>query len=62
MQNIDFWFSLLYIYIHTYILKKGEIWSGITDASQTDRQTKEYRATQLVKSIKFKLSYAIYIL
>ena len=30
-----------------YILKKVEIWSG-TDASQTDSQTTEYRATQLV--------------
>ena len=27
--------------------------------TQTDRQTSEYRATQLVSSIKFKLSHAI---
>ena len=38
-----------------YILEKVEIWSGDTDVSQTT----EYRATQLVYSIKFKLSQAI---
>ena len=37
------------------ILEKVEIWSGVTDASQTT----EYRATQLVSSIKHKLSHAI---
>ena len=42
-----------------YILEKVEIWSGDTDASQTDRQTTEYRATQLLSSIQFKLSHAI---
>ena len=45
-----------------YILEKVEIWSGVTDASQTDRQTTEYRATQLLSSIKHKLSHAIYFL
>ena len=38
-----------------YILEKVEIWLGVTDASQTT----EYSATQLVSSIKFKLSHAI---
>ena len=38
-----------------YILEKVEIWLGVTDASQTT----EYIATQLVSSIKFKLSHAI---
>ena len=42
-----------------YILEKVEIWSGVTDASQTDRQTTEDRATQLLYSIQFKLSHAI---
>ena len=41
------------------MLEKVEIWSGDTDASQTDRQTTEDRATQLVYSIKFKLSHTI---
>ena len=45
-----------------YILEKVEIWSGDTDASQTDRQTSEYSATQLVSSIKHKLSHAILLL
>ena len=44
-----------------YILEKVEIWSGVTDASHTHSQT-EYRATQLVSSIKHKLSHAIAIL
>ena len=38
-----------------YILEKVEIWSGVTDASQTT----EDRATQLLYSIQFKLSHAI---
>ena len=42
-----------------YILEKVEIWSGDTDASQTDRQTTEYSATQLLSSIQFKLSHAM---
>ena len=42
-----------------YILEKVEIWSGVTDASLKDRQTTEYSATQLVSSIKIKLSHAI---
>ena len=42
-----------------YILEKVDIWSGDTDASQTDRQTTEYSATQLLSSIQFKLSHAI---
>ena len=35
-----------------------EIWSGVTDPSQTHRQTTEYSATQLVLSLKFKPSHA----
>ena len=42
-----------------YILEKVEIWSGDTDAWHTDWQTSEYSATQLVSSIKHKLSHAI---
>ena len=41
------------------LLEKVEIWSGDTDASHTHSQTTEYRATQLLLSIKFKLSHAI---
>ena len=41
-----------------YILEKAEIWSGVTDASHTHSQT-EYRATQLLYSIQFKLSHAM---
>ena len=48
-------------FIPVYSKKSGD-WSGVTDASQTDRQTTEYRATQLVYSIKFKLSHAIIII
>ena len=44
-----------------YILEKVEIWSGVTDASQTDRQTTEDRATQLLYSIQFKLSHAMIV-
>ena len=40
-------------------IAKVEISSGDTDPSQTDRQTTEYSATQLVESIKFKLSHAM---
>ena len=41
-------------------IEKVEIWSGDTDAwHPTYRQTTEYSATQLVSSIKFKLSHAI---
>ena len=43
-----------------YIDKKTEIWSGVTDPSHTDTQTTEYRATQLVWSLRFKLSHAIW--
>ena len=38
-----------------YILEKVEIWSGDTDAWQTSKD----RATQLLSSIKHKLSHAI---
>ena len=37
---------------------KVEIWLGVTDASHHSLTT-EYSATQLVSSIKFKLSHAI---
>ena len=36
-------------------------WSGVADASLTDRQTTEYSATQLASSIEFKLSHAIIV-
>ena len=43
-----------------YILEKMEIWLGFTDASHLSlSQTTEYSATQLVSSIKFKLSHAM---
>ena len=45
-----------------YILEKVDIWTGDTDASHTHSQTTEYSATQLVSSIKFKLSHAMYVL
>ena len=42
-------------------IEKAEIWSGVTDPWQTDThtQTTEHRATQIVKSLTFKLSHAI---
>ena len=43
-----------------YILKKVEIWSGVTDPLQTHAQARVYKATQLVSSLKFKLSHAIW--
>ena len=52
------WYRVSKGLVCLYILEKVEIWSGVTDASQTDRQTTEYRATQLVSSIKHKLSHA----
>ena len=39
-------------------IEKVEIWLEVTYASQKDRQTTEYSATQLVSNIKFKLSHA----
>ena len=57
---ILYWVSKVLVCL--YILEKVEIWSGVTDAWHTDSQTTEYRATQLVSSIKFKLSHAILIL
>ena len=46
------------VYMYMYILEKAEIWWGVTDASHfTDNRI--YSATQLVYSIKFKLSHAI---
>ena len=39
-------------------IEKVEIWPGVTDASQTHRQTTEYSATQLVLCLKFNLSHA----
>merc|ERR1711994_998648 len=52
------WYMVSKGLVCLYILEKVEIWSGDTDASQTDRQTTEYSATQLVSSIKHKLSHA----
>ena len=53
------WYRVSKGLVCLYILEKVEIWSGVTDASHTDWQTSEYRATQLVSSIKFKLSHAM---
>ena len=39
-------------------MEKVEIWSGVTDTGHTHSQ-RENRATQLVSSIKHKLSHAI---
>ena len=50
------WYEVSKVLECLYILEKVEIWSGVTDASQTT----EYSATQLVSSIKFKLSHAIF--
>ena len=50
----------MFIYI-----EKVEIWSGVTDPSQTHTQTTEYISAILSfskVSIKFKLSHAIKIL
>ena len=55
------WYRVSKGLVCLYILEKVEIWSGVTNASHTDWQTSEYRATQLVSSIKFKLSHAIWI-
>ena len=49
------WYEVSKVLACLYILEKVEIWLGVTDASQTT----EYSATQLVSSIKFKLSHAI---
>ena len=54
---ILYWVSKVLVCL--YILEKVEIWSGVTDASHTDRQTTEDRASQLLYSIQFKLSHAI---
>ena len=51
------WYRVSKGLVCLYILEKVDIWSGVTDASQTT----EDRATQLVSSIKFKLSHAMYI-
>ena len=56
------WYRVSKGLVCLYILEKVEIWSGDTDASQTDRQTTEYRATQLLSSIQFKLSHAMFCL
>ena len=42
-------------------IEKAEIWLGVTDPCQKHTQTTEYCATQLVLSLKFKLSHAIHI-
>ena len=55
------WYRVSIGLVCLYILEKVEIWSGVTDASHTHSLTDNriYRATQLVSSIKFKLSHAI---
>ena len=45
---------IIKVLVCQYILKKMEIWSGVTEPWQTT----EDRATQLVYNIKFKLSHA----
>ena len=52
------WYRVNIGLICLYILKKVEIWSGVTDVLITHSQTTKYRATQLVYSLKFKLSHA----
>ena len=54
------WFKQQRACMPVYI-EKAEIWSGVTDPWQTHTQTTEYCATQLVLSLKFKLSHAIHI-
>ena len=54
------WYMVSKGLVCLYILEKVEIWSGVTNASHTDRDPSEYRATQLVSSIKHKLSHAIF--
>ena len=49
------WYKVSKGLVCLYIWEKVEIWSGDTDASQTTEDS----ATQLVYSIKFKLSHAI---
>ena len=41
-----YWVSIRLLCL--YILKKAEIWSGVTETSHTHSQTTEHRATQLV--------------
>ena len=51
------WYMVSKGLVCLYILEKVEIWSGDTDAWHTHSQ-RENRATQLVSSIKHKLSHA----
>ena len=53
------WYEVSKGLVCLYMLEKVEIWLGVTDASNHS-QTTEYRATQLVYCIKFKLSHAMY--
>ena len=53
------WYMVSKGLVCLYILGKVEIWSGDTDAWHTHSQT-EKKATQLVSSIKHKLSHATY--
>ena len=53
------WYRVSKGLVCLYILEKVEIWSGVTDARHTHSQTTEYRATQLLYSIQFKLIHAI---
>ena len=52
------WYRATIVLLCLYILKKYilEIWLSATDASHTHRQTTKYSATQLVFSLKFKLT------
>ena len=47
--------------LYTYIGKSGDLVGFYRSLIHTHRQTTEDRATQLVYSIKFKLSHAIFL-
>ena len=48
--------DLTTIFVRYFLYVRSSV---VTDPSQTHTQTSEYRATQLVSSIKHKLSHAI---
>ena len=60
MRDSISWYRVGIGLLCLYILEKVEIWLGVTDAWHlTPSQTTEYRATQLVENMKFKLSHAM---
>ena len=59
IQAGTWWYRVSIGLLCLYVLKKVEIWSGVTDAGHTHRQHNiDDKATQLVLSLKFKLSHA----